>query len=407
MSLLLFTKGKSGGAAVVVRITDTGEDDDMMWLDVDTALSEVPVNLYPLTDDTDFKTIENAVAFNAAGMDLVWNFVTTAGAYTQTAVTPTAGGTYDWTNQGKGMYSIEIPATGGVSINNDTEGFGWFTGVATGVLPWRGPIIGLRAAGLNNAMIDNPWSASAGLAGTDLATIVSLIGTIIDLGSGTTIARNLLDVWTLVDSIFTTTAGIDTNVTTLLSLHVGGPGPNSVTITVQDSGNDPVEGAVVSVTNGVTQYTQTTNVSGVVTFSLPSLTWVVAIYKPLYTFSPVNLVVNGTENETYTLTTVNVTASTDPDQTTGYMTVLSEALAAEQSVVVMVRMINEPPESEGFFFDKAWVSSTSSVAGLVQFALVKGATYEMKASGQLVATTFWVPDDADTTWEIGSTVSDR
>ena len=124
-------------------------------MDVDTALAEVPVNILPLIDDTDFKTIEGAVAYNAAGMALYWHFVTTAGAYTLTAVTPTTAGNYDWTDQGAaGIYTIEIPASGGASANNDTEGFGWFTGVATGVLPWRGPTIGFRAAALNNAMID-------------------------------------------------------------------------------------------------------------------------------------------------------------------------------------------------------------------------------------------------------------
>jgi len=125
-----------------------------LWMDVDAALSEVPVNLLPLIDDTDFKTRETGITYDQAGMDLVWNFVTTAGAMTQTAVTPTTGGDYDWTNQGDGMYSIEIPAAAGASINNDTEGFGWFTGYATGVLPWRGPVIGFRAAALNNALID-------------------------------------------------------------------------------------------------------------------------------------------------------------------------------------------------------------------------------------------------------------
>lgn len=125
-----------------------------LWMDVDAALAEVPVNIAPLIDDTDFKTVEDAVAYNASGMDLRWNFVTTAGAFTSTAVTPTTAGTYDWAHQGDGMYSIEIPATGGASINNDTEGFGWFTGKITGVLPFRGPIIGFRAAGLNNALID-------------------------------------------------------------------------------------------------------------------------------------------------------------------------------------------------------------------------------------------------------------
>jgi hypothetical protein len=140
-----------------------------IWMDVDVALAEVPVNLLPLIDDTDFKAIEAAVAYNAAGMALRWHFVTCAGAYTVTSVTPTTGGNYDWTDQGdSGIYTIEIPASGGASINNDTEGFGWFTGVATGILPWRGPVIGFRASGLNDAMIEGAWSATRGLAGTAL-----------------------------------------------------------------------------------------------------------------------------------------------------------------------------------------------------------------------------------------------
>lgn len=125
-----------------------------LWYDVDTALAEVPVNIFPLTDDTDFKSRETGITYDQAGMDLVWNFFTTAGAATQTAVTPTTGGNYDWAHLGDGMYTIEIPASGGASINNDTEGFGWFTGYATGVLPWRGPTIGFRAAALNNSLVD-------------------------------------------------------------------------------------------------------------------------------------------------------------------------------------------------------------------------------------------------------------
>lgn len=124
------------------------------WMDVDIALAEVPVNILPLIDNGDFKSIENTVAYDAAGMALIWNFITTAGAYTSTVVTPTTGGIHDWIDHGTtGLYALEIPASGG-TINNDTEGFGFFTGVATGVLPWRGPTIGFRAAALNNALID-------------------------------------------------------------------------------------------------------------------------------------------------------------------------------------------------------------------------------------------------------------
>ena len=144
-----------------------------MWMDVDVALAEVPVNLMPLIDDTDFKTIEDAVAYNAPGMDLRWNFVTTDGSYTSTAVTPTTAGTYDWTHQGDAMYTIEIPASAGASINNDTEGFGWFSGKMTGVLPFRGPVIGFRAVGLNNLLIDSAFSATVGLSGSNLDAAIS------------------------------------------------------------------------------------------------------------------------------------------------------------------------------------------------------------------------------------------
>ena len=123
-----------------------------IWIDVDTAIT-VPVNVAPLVDDTDFKSIEEAVAYNAAGMDLNWNFVTSAGVMTQTNVVPTTAGLHDWANVGNGMYKIEIPASGG-TINNDTEGYGWFSGVCTGVLPWIGPRIGFRAAALNDALCD-------------------------------------------------------------------------------------------------------------------------------------------------------------------------------------------------------------------------------------------------------------
>jgi len=143
-----------------------------IWMDVDVALAEVPVNILPLIDDSDFKSRETGIVYDQAGMDLVWNFVTTAGAFTQTAVTPTTGGVHDWAHQGDGMYTIEIPDSGG-TIDNDTEGFGWFTGFCTGILPWRGPVIGFRAAGLNNKLIDASYTVTRGLSGTALPNAVA------------------------------------------------------------------------------------------------------------------------------------------------------------------------------------------------------------------------------------------
>lgn len=125
----------------------------MIYIDVDAAV-EVPVNTLPLTDDEDFVSREITIAYNQAGMDLVWNFVTPNGTITQTEVTPTTAGDYDWAHIGDAMYKIEIPASGGASINNDTEGVGYFTGVCDGVLPWRSPDIVFRAAALNNLLIE-------------------------------------------------------------------------------------------------------------------------------------------------------------------------------------------------------------------------------------------------------------
>ena len=112
----------------------------MIRVVTNVALAALPVNALPLLDDTDFRSRKVAVAYNAAGMDLVWNFVTALGAFTQTAVTPTTAGVHDWTHKGDGMYSIGMPKTGG-TVNNTSVGVGWFSGLATGVLPWSGPQI--------------------------------------------------------------------------------------------------------------------------------------------------------------------------------------------------------------------------------------------------------------------------
>lgn len=117
----------------------------MLYLPVDTAVT-VQANILPLVDDTDFKTIETSVAYNAAGMDMDWFFTTTGGVITTTAVTPTTSGYYDWTHMSGGMYKIEIPASGGASINNDVAGYGYFRGVANGIYPWVSPFYAFGVA---------------------------------------------------------------------------------------------------------------------------------------------------------------------------------------------------------------------------------------------------------------------
>jgi len=198
-----------------------------IWMDVDTALATVPVNMMPLIDDTDFKTIEDGVVFNQAGLALFWNFTTTAGVTTVTAVTPTSAGDYDWTDfTTSGMYGIEIPASGGASANNDTEGFGHFTGFATGILPWRGPIVGFRAAALNNALIDGGDVLDVSL--TEMGGVAQSATDLKDFAdAGYDPATNKVQGVVLVDTLTTYTndtpqsADNDTKLTTLLARIIG------------------------------------------------------------------------------------------------------------------------------------------------------------------------------------------
>lgn len=161
----------------------------------------VPINVFPLIDDTDFKSIEASVVYNAAGLALLWNFVTAAGVQTQTAVTPTnTGGVYDWQNKGNGMYAIEIPASAGGTINNDAAGFGWFSGVATGVLPWRGPVIQFSPANVVNSLV----------VGSDL-----LDASVAEVAGQTASAAGAVTFPGTIASPTNITAGVITTVTTL------------------------------------------------------------------------------------------------------------------------------------------------------------------------------------------------
>jgi len=177
-----------------------------LWLDVDTAVT-VPVNIVALT--TDGTTADTGVVYNEAGLAMYWNFVTTAGVVTQTQFDPcNTGGDYDWSHVGGGLYKIEIPASGGADMNNDTEGTGWVSGASTANYIWRGPTIGFRAAGMNNALIDNGTVATnfedtfdgTGYAGGTIEWTVDAK----EISADATIANNLQTIAAALLEVFST-----------------------------------------------------------------------------------------------------------------------------------------------------------------------------------------------------------
>ena len=101
----------------------------MTYKPVDTAIVMV---VGPCIDDTDFKSLEEAIAYDAGGMDVSLIVEKTDGTTAVTAITLTTGGTSDWTHKDGGYYEIEVTAA-----QNAEEGIAYVRGVCTGVLPFE------------------------------------------------------------------------------------------------------------------------------------------------------------------------------------------------------------------------------------------------------------------------------
>ena len=117
----------------------------MAYKPVDTAIIMV---VGPCIDDTDFKSLEESIAYNAAGMDVSLIIEKTDGTSTATAITLTTGGTSDWTHKDGGYYEIEITAA-----QNAEEGIAYLRGVCTGVLPFESPRYNIVKANIYDSWI--------------------------------------------------------------------------------------------------------------------------------------------------------------------------------------------------------------------------------------------------------------
>lgn len=96
----------------------------------------IKVILGPCIDDTDFKTREEALTYDQAGMEIDVILEKHDGTIVTTAVIPTVAGDYDWAHTDQGYYELELPASAGISFNNTEEGILKVVGYCTGVLPF-------------------------------------------------------------------------------------------------------------------------------------------------------------------------------------------------------------------------------------------------------------------------------
>jgi len=109
----------------------------------------------PAIDDADFKTREEVIPFDAAGMEIDVIVEAADGTVTHTAVVPTdTGGDYDWTAADQGYYELELPASSGLSFNNDTLGILTVVVYVTGVMPLRSVAYDVVPGNVYEAMVE-------------------------------------------------------------------------------------------------------------------------------------------------------------------------------------------------------------------------------------------------------------
>lgn len=114
----------------------------------------IKVILGPCIDDSDFKSREELLTYDQAGMEIDVILEKHDGTVSTTAVTPTTGGDYDWAHTDQGYYELELPASGGADYNNDTEGILTVVGYCTGVLPFRSQSYDIVPEKVYNSLIE-------------------------------------------------------------------------------------------------------------------------------------------------------------------------------------------------------------------------------------------------------------
>lgn len=170
------------------------------------------------------------------------------------------------------------------------------------------------------------------------------------------------------------TADKDEILAAIAELDTGaGSGARTVTVTVND-GTNPIEGAKVRFTSGVQSYLQETGVNGVAVFSLDDATWSVAITKPLYSFTPTSLVVDGPESPTYSMVGQALPAPETDLQTTAFLYTY-DANGAIAGGVSVAFVLAASDGTAGRGYDSTTVTATSDENGLLTVALLKNTKY--------------------------------
>lgn len=174
-----------------------------------------------------------------------------------------------------------------------------------------------------------------------------------------------------------------------------GSGAYTITVTVTD-GTDPMQNAIVRVTEGINSYTVSTNASGQGAFALDAATYNVAVTKDGYQFTPTTRTVTGNQAGTLTndleLTETVIPSPASPEMCTVAMNIIDPAGAAVSGLIVTFTLYPaNASRADGNVITTRTKTATSNGSGLIQCELVRtdaitpsGAYYQMSVSGSSV-----------------------
>jgi hypothetical protein len=169
----------------------------------------------------------------------------------------------------------------------------------------------------------------------------------------------------------------NTGQTTPLPSTTGFTGPNTVTLSFRDSGNNPVAGVIFTV---VGVGSAAADGSGNKTVSLAAGTYTVRA-SPTSGVLFADTTINVTTSATFTITgtALSITPASAPGQTTAYLTTRDGQGNTLAGVALTFQLID--PQTTTDSYDQTAFTATSDNSALLQVPLIKNTKYQARVGG--------------------------
>ncbi len=177
-------------------------------------------------------------------------------------------------------------------------------------------------------------------------------------------------------------------------------GANQVTLTIEDTDTDPIEGVEVQVWNSadtVLQSISTTNASGQVVVMLDDGSYKVKLFKSLVTFDvPEDLTVSGTTVDTYTGTIATITPGSGAGECEVSIFAASQRPTVPLSTLEgTATIVSLPAELSGIYYPNQKIKGTyDSINFRIFWILPRGATVAFKVDDLGIQTENAIPASA-------------